>query len=158
MTSDAGRTDDGVRYADGLTAELVWEVGDFLLPRLERAARAHPPGSEEGITASALAEAVAALVLTLDSLVTRRRPARVRVHAGMPPAPVPTDEERRTREKERLERIRRDWNHLCDLAGHWRSVPGYPGSHWRGIDFRDTGHEEWYAERAGHVAGPPVRG
>lgn len=158
MASGEGRTDGGARYADELTTGQVEEVGDFLLSRLERAAGAHPPGSEERITASALEEAVAALVLTLCSTVTGRPPGRVRVRAGAPPAPVPSDEERRVRAELRLERIREDWNRLCDLAAQWSSVPGYPGSHWRRIDFRDAAHERWYDERRRQAAGPPGQG
>ncbi|MER5881934.1 hypothetical protein ABT119_39175 [Streptomyces sp. NPDC001910] len=78
MTSDADPAGSGPRYANALTTDLVWEIGDFLLPRLERAANAHPTGSEEGITASALAEAVATLVLTLELTITGRAPGRVR--------------------------------------------------------------------------------
>lgn len=40
MTSDAGLVGRGPRYADELTADMVWEIGHFLLPRLEQATRA----------------------------------------------------------------------------------------------------------------------
>ncbi|MFE1555492.1 hypothetical protein ACFW6V_10910 [Streptomyces sp. NPDC058734] len=145
--SDADPTGDGPRYADELTTGIVWEIGDFLLPRLERAARTHPSDSEEGITASALAESVEALVLTLEWAITGGTPARARVPIGIPPPPKPTEEERRVRAERRLERLREDWNHLCALAGHWRSAPGFQCSRWRKLDFRDAAHERWYQQQ-----------
>ncbi|MGW4231147.1 hypothetical protein ACWEF9_17930 [Streptomyces sp. NPDC004980] len=140
----------GPRYADELTADIVWEVGDFLLPRLERAAGAHPADSEEGITASALAEAVAALVLTLEWTITGGTPGRVRNPIGIPPPPRPTEEELRVRAEVRLDRLRDDWNHLCVLAGYWRSAPGHQGSRWRRLEFRDAEQERWYHQQLSH--------
>ncbi|WKD36964.1 hypothetical protein [Streptomyces xanthophaeus] len=46
-----------------MTNDALWETDGFLLPRPERAATAHPADSEESITASALTEAVAALLV-----------------------------------------------------------------------------------------------
>ncbi|WP_432103841.1 hypothetical protein [Streptomyces sp. bgisy091] len=158
MANQAGRADGGVRYADELTTELVWEVGDFLLSRLERATRAHPPGSEEHITAAALEDTVVGLVLTLRSAITGRPVGRVRVPDGTPPAPAPCEEVRRVRAETRLERIREDWNDLRDLAARWGSVPGYPGAHWHRIRFRDAAHERWYEERRRHAVPAPEHG
>lgn len=42
MTSDVDPVRSRPQYAGELTTDVVWEIGDFLLPRLERAARAHP--------------------------------------------------------------------------------------------------------------------
>ncbi|MFK0050035.1 hypothetical protein ACIQU4_39195 [Streptomyces sp. NPDC090741] len=150
MTSEVDRMGDGPRYADELTADVVWEIGDFLLPRLERAARAHPSYSEEGITASALAEAVATLVLTLEWTITGETPGRVRSPIGIPAPPMPTEVERRVRAEIRLDRLRDDWNHLCVLAGYWRSAPGHQDSRWRKLEFRDTEHERWYHQQLSH--------
>ncbi|MDX3797761.1 hypothetical protein [Streptomyces sp. AK04-3B] len=142
--SEVDPVESGPRYADELTTDIVWEIGDFLLPRLERAARAHPSDSEEGITASALAEAVATLVLTLEGTITGGMPGRVRIPVVIPRPPAPSEEERRVRAVMRLDRLREDWNHLCDLAGFWRSAPGCHVSRWRKVEFRDAEHERWY--------------
>ncbi|MFI1018135.1 hypothetical protein [Streptomyces sp. NPDC020965] len=153
MTSSDNPEASGPRYADELTAGMVWEIGDWLLPRLERAAAAHPPGSEESITASALEEAVATLVLTLEWAITGRTPGRVRARIGVPPPPPlpePSEAERRVRAEERLERRREDWNTLCRLAGHWRSAPGYQGTRWSEIRFRDAERERWYNQQLAH--------
>ncbi|MEU1482742.1 hypothetical protein [Streptomyces sp. NPDC005752] len=161
---DGGLLEGGMRYADELTADVVWEVGDFLVPRLERAARAHPSDSEEGITAAALAEAVATLVLTLEAAVTGRTPGRGRVREGTPSPRPPSEEERRVRAEVRLDRLREDWNRLCALAGHWRSAPGYQESRWCRLEFRDADDEHRYerqrarAQVEGHVARPPRQG
>ncbi|MDF6021335.1 hypothetical protein [Streptomyces sp. JH34] len=162
--NDGGPVESEMRYADELTADVVREVGDFLLPRLERAARTHPSDSEEAITASALAEAVATLVLTLEGTITGRTPGRGRVREGAPPPRVPAEEERRVRAEVRLERLREDWNRLCVLAGHWRSVPGHQDSRWRRLEFLDAEDERRYDRRRaegrmeGHVARPPRQG
>ncbi|WP_327187365.1 hypothetical protein [Streptomyces sp. NBC_01334] len=137
----------GPRYADELTTAMVWEIGDFLLPRLERAARNHPSDSEEAITASALAETVATLILTLERTITGGTPGHVRIPIGLPQPPTPTEEGRRARALMRLDRLRDDWNHLCVLAGYWRSAPGYHDSRWRKLEFRDTEHERWYHQQ-----------
>ncbi|MER7466733.1 hypothetical protein [Streptomyces sp. NPDC097981] len=138
MTSDVDPVGSGPRYADELTNDVVWEIGAFLLPRLERAAGTHPSDSDEGITASALAEAVAALVLTLEWTITGGTPGRARIPIGIPLPPMPTEEERRVRAEMRLDRLRDDWNHLCVLAGYWRSAPGYQDSRWRKLEFREA--------------------
>ncbi|MYZ37921.1 MULTISPECIES: hypothetical protein [unclassified Streptomyces] len=147
MTSDVDLVECGPQYADELTTDVVWEIGDFLLPRLERAASAHPSDSEEGITASALAEAVATLVLTLEWTITGGTPGRVRIPVGIPLPPMPTEEERRVRAEMRLDRLRDDWNTLCLLVGYWRSAPGYQDSRWRKLEFRDAEHERWYQQQ-----------
>ncbi|MFF4421545.1 hypothetical protein ACFY04_12285 [Streptomyces sp. NPDC001549] len=147
-----------------MTTDIVWEIGDFLLPRLERAASAHPADSEESITASALAEAVATLVLALEWAITGGTPGRARVPVGIPLPPVPTEVERRVRAEERLERLRDEWNHLCVLAGYWRSAPGYQDSRWCKLNFRDAGHERWYDQQRSYrhlesrVIRPPGQG
>ncbi|MQY13067.1 hypothetical protein SRB5_32070 [Streptomyces sp. RB5] len=51
------------------------------------------------------------------------------------------------RAEERLERLRNDWNHLCTLAGYWRSVPGFRASRWHKLDFRNAESERWYQEQ-----------
>lgn len=150
MTSDAGLVGRGPRYAAELTADMVWEIGHFLLPRLEQATRAHPEGSEEWRTACALEEAVATLVLVLEGSITGGMPGRVRTRVGGPPSPVPSEEEFRVRAEERLERRREDWNTLCRLVGHYRSVPGYQGSRWREIRWRDAERERWYERQLAH--------
>ncbi|MFF0549993.1 hypothetical protein ACFYUL_13635 [Streptomyces sp. NPDC004311] len=155
---------NGPRYANDLTTDMVWEIGDFLLPRLERAAGTHPPDSEEGITASALAEAVAALVLSLEFAINGGTPGRVRVPVGIPLPPPLREEERRIRGEERLERLREDWNHLCTLAGYWHTEPGYRGSRWCKLNFRDAEHELWYVDQLSYgrlesrVVRPPTQG
>ncbi|MER6912629.1 hypothetical protein ABT354_13245 [Streptomyces sp. NPDC000594] len=153
MAGSGNAEASGPRYADELTTAMVWEIGDWLLPRLERAAAAHPPGGEESITASALGEAVATLVLTLERAITGGTPGRARAPIGvppLPPLPEPSEEERRVRAQERLERRREDWNTLCLLAGHWRSAPGYQGSRWSEIRFRDAEQECWYNQQLAH--------
>ncbi|MFF1840011.1 hypothetical protein ACFVXE_38610 [Streptomyces sp. NPDC058231] len=164
MTSNVDPARSGPRYADELTTDIVWEIGDFLLPRLERAASTHPADSEEGITASALAEAVATLVLTLEQAINGGTPGRVRVRVGIPVPPPLPEEERRVRGEERLERLRDDWNHLCTLAGYWHFVPGYQGTRWCKLNFRDAEHERWYDQQLSYrhlesrVIRPPVQG
>lgn len=164
MSSDVDPVGSGPRYADELTTDIVWEIGDFLLPRLERAASTHPADSEEGITAAALAEAVATLVLTLEGAINGGTPGRVRVRVGIPPTPPLPEDERRVRGEERLERLRDDWNHLCALAGYWHSAPGYQGSRWCQLNFRDAVHERWYDQQLSYrhletrVVRPPVQG
>ncbi|MFE2246470.1 hypothetical protein [Streptomyces lavendulae] len=147
MTSNEDPVGSGPRYADELTPDVVWEIGEFLLPRLERAASAHPSDSEEGVTAAALAEAVATLVLTLEWTITGGTPGRVRVPIGVPLPPEPTEEERRVRAEMRLDRLRDDWNTLCLLAGYWRSAPGYQDSRWRKMEFRDAESERWHQQQ-----------
>ncbi|MET8827288.1 hypothetical protein ABZX40_15020 [Streptomyces sp. NPDC004610] len=164
MTSSVNPAGSGPRYADELTTDMVWEIGDFLLPRLERAASTHPVDSEEGITASALAEAVVTLVVTLEWAISGGTPGRVRVPVGIPlPPPLP-EEERRVRGEERLERLREEWNTLCLLAGYWHAAPGYQGSRWCKLNFCDAEHERWYDQQLSYrhlesrVIRPPVQG
>ncbi|MFD9338326.1 hypothetical protein ACFWBF_28585 [Streptomyces sp. NPDC060028] len=60
---------------------------------------------------------------------------------------MPTEEELRVRAELRLDRLRDDWNHLCVLAGYWRSAPGHQDSRWRKLEFRDADHERWYHQQ-----------
>ncbi|MFD8019679.1 hypothetical protein ACFV6G_04545 [Streptomyces lavendulae] len=90
---------------------------------------------------------MATLVLALEWTIAGGPPGRVRVPIEIPLPPEPTEEQRRVRAEMRLDRLREDWNTLCLLAAYWRFAPGYQGSRWRKMEFRDAEQERWYQEQ-----------
>ncbi|BBC34926.1 hypothetical protein SGFS_062200 [Streptomyces graminofaciens] len=141
----------GPRLAAELTTDDVWAIADFLLPLLEATERSHAPGTEEHRTASALAESVAALTLTLEHAIRGGGHGRVRVLADAPPPRKPSEEELRLRAEHRLTQIRESWNHLCAIAGFWKNVPGYDPTRWQEVRFRDTEERTRYERHAAEL-------
>jgi hypothetical protein len=160
MGDDTVSAEHALQYAEDVTVEDVRAVGEFLLPRLEDAVRAHSPDSEEHRTASALAESVARLVLSVEWAITGGGPGRAQVSADFSAPALQTDEELRAQAETRLHRIRDGWNHLCAIAGYWRSSPAHNGIRWHDVRFLDAGDQRWYDQqvarlRAEGVLQPP---
>lgn len=144
MTTDREPT---LHYAVDVTVDDAWAILEFLAPRLDLLERAHEGDTEEHRAAAALAEAVSALVLALESAI--RSPNRVRLRnrsTSPPPAPgpLPTEDERIAKEKRRLAMIAEYWNQLCGIVYVWRESDGYDRARWHQVTFLDTAAEAEY--------------
>jgi hypothetical protein len=148
--------EQALQHADDVTVKDVRAIGDFLLPRLEGVLRAHSPDTEEHRIASALAESVAWLVLSVEFAITGEQPGRVLVLADSP-APAPqTDEQVRAQAKARLQRVHDDWNHLCAIAGFWSSDPASDGTRWHEVQFLDAEAHRRYDQQVARLVAEGV--
>ncbi|MGW1091090.1 hypothetical protein ACWD4L_33570 [Streptomyces sp. NPDC002596] len=146
MSTDPERT---LHHAVDITADDAWAIIDFLTPRLESLERVHDDGTEEHRTAAALAEAVSALVLAIESEIRGPRRGRLRNRPAPPPAPSPspTEDERIAEKKRRLTVIAEYWNQLCGIVRPWRESEGYDRARWHPVTFLDTAAEAEYHRR-----------
>ncbi|MFE3269919.1 hypothetical protein [Streptomyces sp. NPDC059215] len=140
MTTDPELT---LHHAVDVTVEDAWAILEFLAPRLESLERAHDGDTEEHRTAAALAEAMSALVLALESEICGPNRGRLRNRSAPPPA-SPTEDERIAREKRRLTVIAEYWNQLCGIVYAWRESDGYDRARWHRVTFLDTAAEAEY--------------
>ncbi|MGX9886005.1 hypothetical protein [Streptomyces sp. NPDC002276] len=135
--------------ATDVTINDVWAIYDFLVPRLESLERTHGADTDEHRTASALNEAVAIFALAIEAEIRGPLTGRARNPSGKPPAPapVPTESERITEEKQRLTRIKEYWNQLCAVVEVWRESDGYDLARWQRVSFLDAVAESEYRRR-----------
>ncbi|MFD7409920.1 hypothetical protein ACFV7R_46815 [Streptomyces sp. NPDC059866] len=146
MTTDPEPT---LHHAVDVTVEDAWAILEFLAPRLESLERAHDGDTEEHRTAAALAEAMSALVLALESEIRGPNRGRLRNRSAPPPTPVPspTEDERIAKKKRRLTMIAEYWNQLCGIVHPWRESDGYDRARWHPVTFLDTAAEAEYHRR-----------
>ncbi|MGW2269148.1 hypothetical protein [Streptomyces yangpuensis] len=139
-----------LRYASDITEDDLWEVFDFLHPRLEALEAGHAPGTDEHRTADALARMLSRAVLQLEWDIRARfwRPYRNR--RGQMPVLVwapPPEAVLRAQDEWRLDKIRESWNALCDGLQVWRDCDDYDLDRWHLVDFNDAAAEAEYDRR-----------
>lgn len=130
-----------LRYACDITEDDLWEVYEFLYPRLEALEAGHAPGTDEHRAADALARMLSSAVLHLEWDVRARfwRPYRNR--RGSTPVLVwapPPEAVLNAQDEWRLDKIRENWNALCDGLQVWRDCEGYDPERWHRVEFRDA--------------------
>ncbi|MFJ6485237.1 MULTISPECIES: hypothetical protein [unclassified Streptomyces] len=139
-----------LQYACDITEDDLWEVFDFLHPKLEALEAGHDPGTDEHRAADALARMLSSAVLQLEWDIrapfwrpyrTRRGPTTVLVWAPPPEAVLSA------RDEWRLDKIRENWNALCDGLQVWRDCEGYDPERWHKVDFHDAAAEAEYERR-----------
>ncbi|AQT75304.1 hypothetical protein B1K54_29960 [Streptomyces sp. fd1-xmd] len=132
----------------------LWEVFDFLHPRLEALEAGHAPGTDEHRTASALARMLSSAVLQLEWDVRARSWRPYRNRRGHRPVLVwapPAEAVLRAQDECRLDKIRENWNTLCDGLRVWRDCEGYNLDRWRLVDFNDAASEAEYDRRCAEL-------
>ncbi|MBT2478126.1 hypothetical protein [Streptomyces sp. ISL-94] len=147
-----GRLESAPRYATDITADDAWAVYEFVMPRLDALLSTHDAGSEQHRIAEALAEALATLVLRLDTEILRptRKPHPIRPATLSPP--VWTEEQLRAAEERRRDVIHQSWDDLCALVRPWQGSEGYDEVRWRMVDFRDAARETYYDRTCAELA------
>ncbi|WKD31602.1 hypothetical protein [Streptomyces xanthophaeus] len=139
-----------LQYACDITEDDLWEVFEFLHPRLEALEAGHEPGTDEHRTADALARMLSSLVLQLEWDIRSpfwrpyrngRGPTTVLVWAPPPEAVL------RAQDEWRLGKIRENWNALCDGLKVWRDCEGYDPERWRTVEFPDAAAAAEYQRR-----------
>ncbi|MFD5623256.1 hypothetical protein [Streptomyces yangpuensis] len=139
-----------LRYASDITEDDLWEVFDFLHPRLEALEAGHPPGTDEQRTADALARMLSSAVLQLEWDIRARSWRPYRNRRGHMPVLVwapPPEAVLRAQDEWRLDRIRENWNALCDGLRVWRDCEGYALDRWHPLEFNDAAAEAEYDRR-----------